>query len=188
MSEQDLYAEDLKVYSTSERDLLFSLPFRVGIWISHVDDGFGKSDDRERAAVLKVIGKAGRRHVDSSSIDDIARACLACEARFDEWEGKLDNILDDVRAGRAILKKRVSVDEADEFSTFLMEVGTSVAKAFREDVEGWGDDEDEGGFTSIAEKVSGFLGRVVASSQHGEMNISPDEDTALTDLAVALQG
>lgn len=180
---------DLGVFSLEEKDLLVSLPYRVGVWISHVDDdGDEQADDKEIQAIKKVIQVTGKRHDDDTAIDDIARQCLLAEGMYDVWARQTSSILSDAKIAIELLRSRVSVSEAEDYGVFLMEIGTSVAKAFRE--EGYGFDDDATSafdFSNISDKVSSFLGRVVPSSQHGEMNISPEEDSALTDLAKAVK-
>lgn len=180
---------DLGAFTTEERDLLASLPYRVGAWISHVDDdGACSADEKEVTAIKKVIQVTGKRHDDKTAVDDIARECLLAEGMFDIWEKRSESLLSDVKVAVEMLRTRVSTQEADDFGEFLMEVGTSVAKAFREEGYGWDEEKTSSfDFSNVSERVSLFLGKVAPSSKHGEMNISPEEDTALTDLAKAVR-
>ena len=180
---------DLGVFPFEEKDLLVSLPYRVGAWISSVDDeGDDKADDQEVVAIKKVIQVTGKRHVDDTAIDDIARECLMAEGMFDTWSRQTSSILSDAKVAVELLRGRVSSKEAEDYGVFLMEIGTSVAKAFREEGYGWDDEKTSAfDFSNISDKVSGFLGKVAPSSKHGEMNVSPAEDSALTDLAKAVR-
>lgn len=180
---------DLGAFTLEEKDLLVSLPYRVGIWISHVDDGGeDKADYQEVEAIKKVIQVASKKHDDNTAIDDIARSCLLAEGMFDIWARQTSSILSDAKVAVELLRGRVSTQEAENYGVFLMEIGTSVAKAFREEGYGWDEEKTSAfDFSKISEKVSGFLGRVAPSSKHGEMNISPAEDSALTDLAKAVR-
>ena len=90
----------------------------------------------------------------------------------------------DIRSAVSLLKDSNQQAELAEFKKALMYVATSVARAYREEMD---HHEEEFIMQTFITKISGYLNGTQDPAEYKNMNISPAEDTALIHISEALQ-
>lgn len=156
---------------------------RAGLWISRADDTDETEDSEEieEAHMLQAISRIAKM-----SKSEAVRACanLALKSTRQERRETEDTLTLDIR--RAIEIFRASCDEQDlpQFQKALMYIATSVARAYREELD---HHEDEFLLETFMKKISGALNRDADPVEFKNANISPAEDSALTMISKALK-
>lgn len=174
----------LERMTPEDQELVISLPYRVGIWLSHVDDEGGEDDDEQEMATLEnILDKIARTHSRSAFVRDVIVRTMAARDQWPEWEGRVFNIEDDAKKAMMLLVS--SLDERDwkTYRGMLVHIGRSVAESYGEFGED-DEDEDEGFFGRI---LGGIKNKSADDEDAAHMNISPSEEAALTALAESLR-
>lgn len=175
--------------SASECELLYSLPYRAGLFISHADDVDGGADDAAELQALQEAMKAvAGLETHAGVTAEIFNQCLRLRSEWPRWEAKAFTTPEDAKAARMMMVQKFGEPTARDFSAALMEVGTSVARAAGE-YDRFEDHarQADGFLGALMQKiVGGFAGLAEDDSGH-PMNVSAAEDTALATLARALK-
>jgi len=177
----------LSGFSASELELLISLPYKVGVFVSHADDADGEiDDDKEMAALEACIKAIARLHDDKPLTADIMRQSLSMKTEWPRWAAQSFHVPDEARQAVVLLQGHASETEVKNYCAALVEVATTVAQAYGE--FGEFDDEDTSGgiFGGLVSKISGTLSSLSADDANHPMNVSAAEDNALAQLKSAL--
>ena len=177
----------LSDFSASEYELLVSLPYKVGVYVSHAEDEDGEGDDeKEMAALERCIQAIVRLHEDKPFTAEIVNQTLSMKTDWPRWSARSFAVPDEVSQAAALLRGKASKSERDNYCAALMEIASMVAQAFGE----FGDDEDEdaGVFGKLLGKITDGFSSLKPGDGHNPMNISAAEDTALETLRMALKG
>lgn len=178
----------LSDFSSTELELLVSLPYKVGVYVSHADDEDGEVDDEKEMEALKGCIKAtAGLHQDKPLIADVMRQTLDMRSEWPNWAAQSFNVPRDAQQAVALLSSRVSETELKNYRAALMEVATTVAQAYGEFGEFDDDDTSGGLFGGIVSKITSGLASLGADDDNHPMNISAAEDTAITALREALR-
>ncbi len=179
---------ELSIFSDEETDLLVSLPYKVGVWVSHADDEDGEIDDEREMTSLAVCIKAVAKEYDGPGlVDDIARETLKREPFWLDWTDRAFNILPDCEKAIALLKQKPGLGDAKNYRAALLEIATTVGQAYGE-FNAFDDiPEDEGFFAGIAGKIVGGFSGLSKDDANHPANISAAEDSAIAQLAAALK-
>lgn len=172
----------LSAFSMQEAELLISLPYKVGMWVSHAEDEEGEADDARETKALELCLKAVVKLHDSQPfIKEVAVATLNLKIEWPRWADQSFATLADVEKAISLLRGKSSADELRHYRAMLMEIAACVAHAYGE--FGQFDNEDEGFFSKIAAKFSAFS---LEDAGH-PMNVGATEGSILADLAAALK-
>lgn len=174
----------LSDFSSDEIELIASLPYKVGMWVSHADDVEGEGDDEKEAKILSAcLRRFAKMHENQSLLGQVMAESLRREDKWAEWADQSYTILNDVKTALTALRSKADVEEIRSLKRALMEIGASVASAFGE--FGMFDEEKtEGLFARVIGKLSGL-----ADNDSGHpMNVSATEDSALNNLRAVLSG
>lgn len=174
----------------SERDdlCLLSLPYIVGIMVSHADDEEGEYDDElEMQALERILIAYAHEKPLSPFVHDIVLRTISSKDQWHDWVDRALSALPQCEKSIALIKGEYGKDEARNFAEMLLDVGEAVAMAYGEFGMGGMDDDQEG-------MLSRFIGKFTAKLQGGEnsneesglANISATEQAALDRLATAL--
>ncbi len=125
----------LETLNRDDRDLIISLPYRVGLWISHADDAGGDSADDEEAKALENILDGFTREVFGSELVQIVMTETVTHKEC--WEGPWSKDLQKVpeecqRALDILHDAEIEEKEISAYKQRLIEIGEAVALAFRE--------------------------------------------------------
>ncbi len=176
-------------FSSSELELLSSLPYKVGVYVSHADDEGGEEDDeREMDALESCIKAIASLNDDKPFAAEAMRQTLAMRSEWPRWAAQNFKVPEEAAQAKALLAGRANEQECKNYCAALMEIATTVAQAYGE--FGEFDDDDEGGglFGSIVGKITSTLSGVSADDANHPMNVSAAEDTAINTLRNALKG
>jgi len=171
-----------------KRNLLVSLPYRVGLYISQSDQsGGGDSDEAEMRALDSIITAYSQEVFGAETVQYVIGETVQRKAEWGNWEADFSQIERDCHTAIDVLSGAVDIKEVSAFKRHLLEIGENVALAFRE----YGDN------TPILEKIKmyfAFIKTKKMSRAAGErvkewdefINISIDERKALQSIANAL--
>lgn len=179
----------LKDFTREERDLLASLPYRVGLWVSMSDHtGGSESNEQEIAALEKTITRIAQGMFESAFVHEIMADTFLRREEWPVWSADLKNVPGDCVTAIKFLQGRLPVRDIDAYRHILMQIGLEVARAFREY------DRSEPLMYRLTRWLSIGVDRLFGIMQ-GEkyvsedlLNISYEEDLALNELAKALRG
>ena len=179
---------ELSVFTEEEVELLSSVLYKVGVWVSHADDVDGEEDDeKEMKALVVCIRAVAKKYDGPGLVDDIAREVFVRKERFEDWADDAYNVLPEVKNALAVMRRVGSKQDLKNYKMALYEVSVTVARAFGEFGE-FDDEEPEGGvFGALIGKItSGFSSLSVDDKDH-PMNISAAEDEVISQLKAILK-
>ncbi len=181
---------ELERFLPSDQDLLVSLFYRIGQWMAQVDDTDSGEDSEqiEEAQMFKILNKLAQSKNAGSLCSEIAAEAVRQKGSWSRWSKQIDTVLDDVSRAKQLIKGQATQQEFVAFGKSLVTIATAVARAYREaeDVE---DENAEKGFLSwLSEKKAHVALALTDSEAHKDLNISPAEDSALTELVATLKG
>jgi hypothetical protein len=179
---------DLSQFSATEFELLVSLPYRAGIFVSYADDIDGESDDENEMAMLEATLKAiAVLHADYPLMKDIFKETLRLKSEWPRWQTKAFNISGDSQMVISLLKSKGGDLLAKQYRSALMEIATTVAQAYGE--FGQFDDaaKDPSLFGGLVAKVVSSFSSLSADDKNHPMNVSASEESALSELSAALK-
>lgn len=167
-----------------EQDLLIGIFYRVGFWISHIDDTDVEtvSEDKEQKQMLAALNKVANSKA-PELVRDIAAEAVRRSGDQARWLSREDDLLGDAGKAAQLVRMQGTVEDYNSFRKSIMFVATAVARAYREEPE---HAEQEGALARLLDKAGGLLGSVTDREGQQDLNISPAEDTALHELSSAL--
>lgn len=123
----------LEKFSEDQKELLVSLPYRVGMWVSESDQGGGSGSAHEETVALEgIITGYAEDFLKSEFVEDVMKQTLAHKARWGEWTNGLDAVPLECRRAVDILNERLESGHALSFRQSLMDIATTVAAAYCE--------------------------------------------------------
>lgn len=179
---------ELEVFSDDEVELLASVMYKVGVWVSHADDEEGEEDDiLEMKALGACIRAVAKKYDGPGLVDDIAREVLARQDQWEDWADYSFNVLPDVERAVSVLKAKGTAQDVKNYKAALVETGTTVAQAYGEFGQFDEDDESGGVFGALLGKITGGFAALGADDKDHPMNVSAAEDEVLGRLKAALK-
>lgn len=119
--------------TTEQRTLLVSLPYRVGLKVSQSDDSGGDdSDEKEMQALDSLITAYSQEVFGAETVQYIVSETVSRKKEWAGWSANLENVEQECHAAIDILCEHVDPKEVSAFKNHLIEIGESVALAFRE--------------------------------------------------------
>jgi hypothetical protein len=178
---------ELERFLPADQDLLISLFYRIGQWMSQVDDTDGGEDSEqiEEAQMFKILNKLSQSKNVGLLCSEIAAEALRQKGSWARWSKQIDTVINDVSRAKALIKAQANQQEFVAFGKSLVTIATAVARAYREaeDVE----TEEKGFLSWLSEKKDHVVLALTDAEGHKDLNISPAEDSALTELVFALK-
>jgi len=168
--------------SPQERELIVGLPYRVGIWMSHMDDEEGGEDDRkEREATMNIINGISQSIEVPAFVREIMQEVVTHKDSWQDWEKNSMDIIPDAKRVADLLKQQIGAKDRRNYKRLLLKIAGSVAGAYGE----FGEMEKEKG---LMDRVRDWLSEGSKKKQAIDfMNISPSEDAAIKELMAALR-
>lgn len=119
--------------TTDQRDILVSLPYRVGMLVSQSDSSGGdESDDLELQTLSNLLHGYAQEVFGAETVQYIISETVKRQNDWPRWAKELDTVEGDCHRAVDILSDAVDEKEVSAFKQHLMEIGESVALAFRE--------------------------------------------------------
>lgn len=165
--------------------LIISLPYRVGIWMSNIDDEAGDTDDKkENKAIEHVIKSFSQKIEKFPFISAVLRETLEHKGQWPNWAAESDfDAPSACEKAISILEGNATAQALKNYKRILMKIASDTAGAYGE----FGEFEEETSVSRPAlEKIRTALG--IQKKNDSFMNISIVEDEALKQLAMALKG
>lgn len=174
--------------SQSQRDLLVGLPYRVGLYVSQSDESGGdESDEAEMVALESIVVAYSQEIFGAETVQYVIGETVQRKKEWPAWSKNLEQVELECRKSIDILSNVVDDKEISAFKRHLLEIGESVALAFREYSES----------TPIMDKIKIYMHYMRSRKEavkHGIVpkewdqfiNISLDERAALQKVAEAL--
>lgn len=168
-----------------EQDLLIGIFYRVGFWISHIDDTdvSEASEQKEQQQMETSLKKVSTSKAATELVQEVAAEALRRSGDQARWLKNSDRLLEDVSKTVRLVYSNGSDDDMKSFRKAIMYVATSVARAYREEPE---EVAEKSAFSRLIDKAGSVLTAVKDNETYQDQNISPAEDTALHELAQAL--
>ena len=116
-----------------QRTLLVSLPYRAGLFVSQSDNAGGDdSDDAEMQALDNIITGYSQEIFCAETVQYIVSETVRRKSEWPAWSDNLGEIGNECHKALDILYDSVGEKEVNAFKNHLIEIGESVALAFKE--------------------------------------------------------
>ncbi len=178
----------LSSFSAEESELLVSLPYKVGMWMSYADDEDGERDDEKEMAALEHCIKAiAGLYEDQPFVKEVAAQTLRLRSEWARWETQAFHVPAEAEKAVSLLKSKATSDELKNYGSALIEVATIVAQAYGE-FSSFDEAEPEStGFGALVGKIVSGFSELSKDDDDHPMNISASEDSAIAQLAQILK-
>ncbi|MEM6781253.1 MAG: hypothetical protein AAF569_05270 [Pseudomonadota bacterium] len=163
--------------------LLVSLPYRVGVWMSQVDDDAStdRDDEREQRALEAVMKQIAADKKQTPFASAVVQETLTYPDHWAGWGQQIDTLMDDIAKATALIDDRLPQDNAQNYRKCLLTVASAVAHAYGEFEEAESE-EKPSFFGNLMNKISD---KVNVLSDDPD-NMSPAEQDAMKKLRTAL--
>lgn len=170
----------------NQKEIIISLPYRVGVWVSRSDSGGGsESEQQELDALSSIIHAFAEDIFGSETMQHIISATLAKKESWPRWAQNTQSLTDDCALAIDILRDHCDTKDIAAFRMQLMEIAEAVALAFQEN-------ENETIMARVKNWIEWFISQSHQSATARRksfeefLRISSSERKALTTLADAL--
>ena len=168
--------------SPADEELIISLPYRIGLYVSHADvTGGWDAQDSEIQSLTAILRDYSNDFCKTEFSQKVLMDCLASRAKWPSWSHGVDDVPNQSLRIVTTLESMMSEKELAGFCDVLTDIGLAVAMAFREGAE-------EEGERPIVREILSRLGTVLSEKDPLEhANISEGERAALKKLARSLR-
>jgi hypothetical protein len=171
-----------------QRESMISLPYRVGLYVSQSDKSGGdESNEKEAQALSNILQGYAQEVFGAETVQYVISETVSRQRDWDDWSDDVDKVEGDCHRAIDILSELVDEKEVSAFKQHLIEIGESVALAFREY------DESLPFLTKLRIYYHYYRGKSQAAKRKENyksfdefLNISLDERKALNIIAGAL--
>ncbi len=177
----------LSMFSSDEQEIIVSLPYKVGVYVSHAEDEEGEMDDeREMRALEHCLKSIARLHEDKPFIQEVAKQTLSRKGDWARWTDQSFHALKQAEQISDVMFRTLGKQGFKQYRALVMEVAGAVARAYGEFGD-WDDEESEGFFKNVINTVVTGFSNLSQDDKNHPMNVSPAEEGALSDLSKALR-
>lgn len=178
----------LEQFSDQEKELLVSLPYKAGLWVSMADNAGGESADvKEKEALELIIDEKGKGMFESAFVHEVMSETCTRKQEWPKWEAEVETVLQDLDNAVTLIKAKLQEKDCDAYASNIMAIGVKIAEAFREF------DADASVMVKIDTQIRLFLEAMTRIIKRDKslktetaLNISYEEDRALSELYKAL--
>lgn len=172
-----------KDLTDSEKDLVISIPYRAGIWISHIDDNekTGVDDKKEQQALDKAIEQYSKMGKKMPFVAFVCSHIMKSQIPQVSWENGTEQFFDALGQSVSICKEKLSKSDVKQYKQLIWQLAMVVAQAYGEDK----DPDNEMHVNRFFEWVGTFMG--TPSLKKIPENMSAREKSALQKLRVVLK-
>ncbi len=142
----------LSAYVPDEQAALVSVFYKIGIWMSHIDDsGEEAADTEEEQTLINVLETVAKTYKAIPIINAMATEAINQESNHARWAKQSDNAVVEAVRTAEILKSRLSGEELNAYKKACLHVATAVAAAVEENEFG------EAAQVGLGEKIGRFF-------------------------------
>lgn len=177
---------NLSKFTNEEHQFLVSVPYRVGVWISNVDDNTrSQIDDRqERKALEATISGLASKNKKIPFATAVMTSIEQQKSSWPAWEAQSgeEKILGDVQKAIILCKdKGLNKREINQYKQTIWRIGIVVAQAFGEQI----DPDNEMHLDNFFKWIGSMVGGVKLGKN--PENMSKKEKIALNKLRAILK-
>lgn len=177
----------LERFTNEQKQLIISLPYRTGLWISRSDDSGGdEAGQKELTALENILHGFSEQVFGSELLQNIMAETVNRKAEWQDWGENLDHFPAQCEQALDILRSYVNEKDVNAYAMRLIEIGEAVALAFREYEESSKLDHAMMFLSYIIMKMKASLHKTPSKSFDQYLSISSSERKALAHLASAL--
>lgn len=168
--------------SPADEELLVSMPYRIGLYVSHADvTGGWDAQDSEIQSLTGILRDYSNDFCKTEFSQKVLMDCLASRAKWPSWSQAVEEVPSQTSRVITTLESMLSEKELRGFCDVLTDVGIAVAMAFREG-------GDTAGDKPIVREILSRIGTALGEKDPlDHINISESERSALKKLARALR-
>ena len=178
----------LEQFSDQEKELLVSLPYKAGLWVSMADNVGGESaDEKEKEALAQIIDEKGKGMFESAFVHEVMSETCSRKQEWSQWEAGVHTVLQDLDKAMSLIRGKLQEKDCDAYGSNIMAIGVKIAEAFREF------DADASVMVKLNTQIRLFLEAMTRVLKRDKsiktetaLNISYEEDKALSELYKAL--
>ncbi len=175
----------LDYLTPDQRKTIISLPYRVGLWVSHSDNtGGDQARQRELLVLSNIIHGFADEMFGSEAMQYVMSETITKKDSWMEWAQNIESVPADCEFAIDVLKDHANPKDINAFRNHLLEIGEAVALAFREQKA------PGARFAAYLSYVAGRMkksrGRLMERPFQDYVRISAHEHKALAALAKAL--
>lgn len=120
--------------TAAQREMVVSLPYRVGLWVSGSDlVGGGDASQKELQALTAVLHGFAEETFGSETIQRIISETLKHKDKWNFWATQMDSVPEDCESAIDLMRDYSDLKDVNAFRSHLMEIGEAVALAFQEE-------------------------------------------------------
>jgi hypothetical protein len=121
--------------SFDQKEMLISLPYRVGLWIGRSDmTGGDKAEEKELNALSSIIRGFAEEIFGSENMQHIISGTMARKEQWPVWAKDINSVPEDCRMAVEVMAQHTDAKDVRVFRNHLMEIGEAVALAFHENM------------------------------------------------------
>jgi hypothetical protein len=179
----------LEIFSEEQRELLISLPYRTGFWVSACDSSGGEeADEIEHATLVGVIEGFATDFCKTEVVEDLMRAALERKDRWSEWEANIERVPTECRSAVELLAENFDYKEVNSFKNNLLQIATSVAMSYTEFDEETSMSVKLKMYVRLAtSKLLSIIGKSSPVSTDEILSVSHEEQRAINELIKVLK-
>lgn len=178
----------ISAFSAEEIELLMSLPYKVGMWLSYADDEDGESDDEQEQKALHHCLKAiADLYEEGSLVKDVLKQTLSMKSEWPRWATQAFHVPSEAEKAVSLLQSKVTEDEMKAYAAALIEIATTVAAAYGEFSSFDEEEPEKTGFGALVGKIVSGFSDLSKDDENHPMNISAAEDSAIAELTSILK-
>ncbi len=175
---------DFSTIPAPEKEMIIRLPYRVGLWVSESDDIGGEESDLRELQTLKIVLISYvEDFCKSEFVQRVMEQTVAQKKDWETWGDDIPSVPQECKQVMSFLSGKIPSKELTSFQDNLIEIGQSVAMAYRE----FDDENPLGERIQIylklwSARLRAFLKGEALVSQDELLNISVREQDALDAL------
>ena len=170
--------------SKEEQLLVISVPYRIGNWISSIDDieQTARDDKREKKALEMAIGRMADAHRKMPFAANIMKSIEKCRGQWPVWEQNTSEeaVLQDASTAIDLCQSKLGAGAAKQYKHAVWQIAMIVAQSFGEQI----DPDNEMHVDHFFQWLGGFFS--APSLKKAPENMSEKEKIALKKLRAIL--
>lgn len=118
----------------ADRMAMVSLPYRIGLFVSHADvTGGWEAQEAEMQTLNTILRSFTEDFCKSPFVQGLLMQTIGARAQWTQWSHGLDNVPGECVAAMYDLRGVLATKDLKSFQEQMMDIAFAVAQAFRED-------------------------------------------------------
>jgi hypothetical protein len=169
--------------SPADEELLISLPYRIGLYVSHADvTGGWDAQESEIQSLTDILRDYSNDFCKTEFSQKVFMDCLAMRGKWPVWSQDAESVPAQLDRAMRLLQPMMSEKELAGFCEVLGDIALAVAMAFREAADSGNENRP------IVREILARIGAVLSEKDPlDHINISGRERAALKKIACSLR-